>query len=1348
MAKVSDYYPGDFWGDVKQTLAWLYSRQSAPVSGWQGNAVATPPNQATQFVESGIVSTPDISTIPGVAGVGFTAIENIVIDPPPGIAPDNSLGPDGFPINFSPQGLPQGNILLNVFWVTASQTMSGRCFSLLQPLGNYRVDVFTRTDQFYYKGGSSLAELGSGVATWSVAITVITPAPFVAVLYPTTVAQPTLGAGFATLPAGWLAHSNMGVGQKLTNYKAQFFSKTDIEYLQEDNVPIIVQDAHHGRCGSSVIPAAGTLTMHILYNDPVLGWTQVFSSLQTLAAYQGLPRSLDVPTSDPLYVPDPTKVSVAVLQDRSWIYDDALAILAYSQAGNFTAASKVIKQLNFFLDNPGYLASLNLETAEDGLASRWSKSNTSSTVTNLNDPTEPPYGAGNVIKFHSAASGDSFTYIGAGFPDTTDKIIQWEHREGNLALFVFDIGVTTAQGKVTDIQVTSGAVGPSTFNSLTKTITVPVGVGQDKYRWVLLNLSSLISTLASDTLSSITSFKVTINAAAADLYIDNLSVGTPQPTGSLSFSYDIYNGQVDQAYIRTGSMAWVTYAYSLYMAMSLDYTPATYLQKMLNFLLTLKSADADLRNGLYYIGYGKYQDPGYQFVPGLQTSVSTEHNIDLYFAFMRASKVLPTAATQLSKTGAISSSTATALNTLAATSASEASNISTKLTTNLYIAPGADPGHFAQGASSSGLDTSQALDAAGTWAAELCHAIGDDTKATECIKFAYQKFYLQNQQILHSSASSSYNQAYQQLQTFSGFKPYNDSAGGYSGSPLAVWQEGTWGFIHALIQLYNVSGISSYIASVQGSMDSFLTRLITDARLVRSTTGNGSILSFSLASRGLPYEFNVWPALSSTAWFWLTSMNPALLLATDTNPATLPYLLIPQGQGQSVTEIEGQSSISNLQVESIDPGGVLKGVAAQSGFLGKVARFKMGFPSQALGDFVTLHTSQVVSVGWTTEGKVKFELADVQRFLKSQLWINGGPSAWLPGQAAPAQPKGRAWLPNAYPASNNNPRWLSGNPLDIFLAAMQNELGVGQDPALPSTAWTIYQPGQDSTLINPNPYLDVPGVLALRDGAYSGDWFEFKITRQEQGKAWLEDQILKVLGLYLIVGADGKLRLKSMKSPQILAPVMALNERNVVGIPEVRRLAIVNVLTVRFGVDDTGVETASRAFQNEITFNQQTSINRFKQELRHQVEATGLRPHRGGVLRADLLADRIFRRHAFGTPNYRVKTFLSATPVELGDFVWLNHPLGLDLVNGTMGLTNVVCEVVNKQPNYADACIEFDLLDTRAMSLTTPYQVAPASAGIPTYPNATAAQRSQYVFISFNSTGGLNSDGTPGNTIF
>ena len=45
----------------------------------------------------------------------------------------------------------------------------------------------------------------------------------------------------------------------------------------------------------------------------------------------------------------------------------------------------------------------------------------------------------------------------------------------------------------------------------------------------------------------------------------------------------------------------------------------------------------------------------------------------------------------------------------------------------------------------------------------------------------------------------------------------------------------------------------------------------------------------------------------------------------------------------------------------------------------------------------------------------------------------------------------------------------------------------------------------------------------------------------------------------------------------------------------------------------------------------------------------------------------------------------------------------LDLKVGKLGLNNVVCEVIDKQPNYSQATVDFTLLDTRFISLSTAF---------------------------------------------
>ncbi|HEV2498562.1 MAG TPA: hypothetical protein VGY31_03155, partial [Terriglobia bacterium] len=686
---------------------------------------------------------------------------------------------------------------------------------------------------------------------------------------------------------------------------------------------------------------------------------------------------------------------------------------------------------------------------------------------------------------------------------------------------------------------------------------------------------------------------------------------------------------------------------------------------------------------------------------------------------------------------------------------------------------GGVPGHFAQGASASGLDTSEALDASGTWAAILAYTVGATTQAEQCMEFLFQNFYLQNQQILKSLAPNSYNQAYQQLTPFSGLKPYSDSTGGYSGSPASVWQEGTWGMILALLLMYGDSNLQSFFTAQAVNLDSFLTTLISSQRMIRGATADGSLLGYSLASRNLPYEFEVWPMFASTAWMWLTSNFPDLLLTVSSSPQVLPYLTIPQGMSQTVNELDGQSSVGSDTLKCIDPSGTLKGLTAQDTLIGKVVQIKMGFPGQSLGDFVTMHTAQVSQTGWTANGQVTFTLSDVQRFLLGQqIWLRGGPLEWAPGDPRAAQPIGPSAGANAFPVSDKNPRYLQGNPIDLLLATLQNELGVGQDPSLRGSdyvleraisaytnqqnydplgsapGWVIFTPGDDSTLINPNAYIDVPGFLALRDTEFSGDWFEFQITRPIDGKQFIEDQILKVLGLYLIVRPNGQLSLKSMKSPTIQTPVMALNAKNVIGIPQTARQPIVNVVTVKMNVENSGITTAARAYDFQVAFEQQESLIRYNQIFQQQVEATGLVLPYGGYMRAQMIADRIFRRHAFAPPVYKVKAFLSTVTVELGDYVWLTHPLVADFQTGKLGLTSVVCEVTGKRPNYAQGNVEFDLLDTRFVNLTTPYYIAPSASGVPSWPGASAAQKAQYMFVSSAASGGTYADGTVANTIF
>lgn len=465
-------------------------------------------------------------------------------------------------------------------------------------------------------------------------------------------------------------------------------------------------------------------------------------------------------------------------------------------------------------------------------------------------------------------------------------------------------------------------------------------------------------------------------------------------------------------------------------------------------------------------------------------------------------------------------------------------------------------------------------------------------------------------------------------------------------------------------------------------------------------------------------------------------------------PDVLPYLYIPQGQGQSVDELGGESSISEMEAHCIDPRGELKRLLADPELLGTEAEFRLGFPGMNLADFVILSKHQIIKAGWTNEGRVILNLQDLQRYTKDYIWYNGGPSAWSPGMVTPDPPVGPSYAANDQPVFDSNPRYIQGNPIDMLLVAVQNELGIGQtDPTDPSS-WQLYIPGDDSTLINPNIYFDIDMAVGLRDGQFSGDWMEFVIKAQEEGKSWIEDQILKPLGLYFVVLSTGVLTIKSMKSPVSTNPETWTNH-SIMGIPELDRWDIINVLQARFNVDDSGTSTASRKYNADIAYEDLTSINQFRQQLIQQAEFTGMRTRRGAMGRAFILADRVFRRHGYGTPVYTCTVQLRNLRQELAEYVLLTHPLVLDLYPlstnaGKMGLTDVECEIIDRQPNYSEGTFEFKLIDTRFVQQTVAYKIALNST--PVWTSATTQEKETYLFISNDS--GKMSDDSDANTLF
>jgi len=1325
MTEVSDYYSGDLASALSQQLAWIQGRINANVSPFAGAALTT--ETSAPFVEGAVIAVRD-----SFSSLAQDSVPNVVLDPIAGLSPDDQAGPDGFPINYSSTPLLSGSLLINLFTLSTAGDVSGRVLNLTQPTSAFRVDVYSFTDSFHYQGSATIASDG----TWTVPS--VQPGTVIAFLMDAGTAQPAAGSSAASV-TGWIAHSNMGVGSKLRDYFVRVTTKAYLESLVEDRIPIIVQDSTHARFGTSLTFGSGTLAAHVFYNDPTLGPVDLYSTLQKLATYPDLPREVEVPPGDPDFftATQLTSSNLPAVQNRCWIYSAALAIISFSVGGLWDAAARIITQLNALIESPGYLPTIILEDAQDGTTSRWSLQSGAGSATNALDTAEPPAASGGskVIYFAATTAPARWSFTGFGLPDVIDSIVQWRFQTN--VDFKFTVGVSTSGGQVTSFcLVSSGAAG---YDATTKTVTAVWPLELNAWQTYLADLNARISQyLSGEIVTSITSFTVELESAGY-LSLDDLSAGAPKPTGSLMVSYDVYDGQADQAIIRSGAMAWVAYAYGIYMERTGDYErAATGLESMLNLLFFLQSTAADARQNLIAAGWGLYQDPGYQYVPGQVSTVYTDDNLICWFAFDKAAKVLPAAAQTLLVQGLVTQDQSALLNAAASSASTKASQIRSAILSQLWIpASGSVKGHFARGASSAGLDNSLALDSASSWAAMFCHEIGDDAKAVECLEFAFENFLLANQQIVTSAVANSFNQAYQQLTPFDGFKPYADSTGAYTGSPASVSMEGTLAVLAGLLRLSDNADLETYFSTnYTGGLPSLIGRLVDSIKIVASTTSSDGLLSHSLAARALPWEIVVRKTVSSTAWFWLTALRNDILLATaSVDLGRHPCLKVPQGVDQSIQQLQGQSSIGALEIDAIDSGGFMTALASGGKLVGRRLTLSVGYPGMNSSDFVTVATQEIEGVEvLPAGGGYRLDCHDLNRYAKSQIFTAGDD-----GNAV----------------GNQHPRTLLANPMDVVLMVVQNELGLGQSSLLEPSTWKRYDPAKwdsanttNPTLISPNPYLDVDQVLFYRNGIFAGYLFDFEFKQPVEAKQFLEFEIFHPLGGYAVVLADGRMSPRFFVPPYSFAGLALLNERNITALPGVKPEPLINQVTFRMDYDGS-------EFQTELLFLASPSLQQFGLAGEDIIESKGIKLERGGAALASITANRIFQRYGGidpvsgsprgGAPALSVTSQFMNLTIEAGDFVYFSHPLLPNLEAGTRGIFNRIMEVVDKQPNYTQGNMAYQLLDTGWMGTKVLSRIAPQ--GTPAWSAASSAERARYMFLSQESSG-TYSDGTAGKTVF
>lgn len=317
--------------------------------------------------------------------------------------------------------------------------------------------------------------------------------------------------------------------------------------------------------------------------------------------------------------------------------------------------------------------------------------------------------------------------------------------------------------------------------------------------------------------------------------------------GSYWFNYNLeveWPSETDQdmALIRTGTIAWLGYAYCFYLencpkryrTQSEDETLLSTAEKIASFLI--KTIDHNRSSPLYGLARGGKGSVHYsvssghdkiieRYSPEPLFWVSTEHNIDLHL-FLRHLYGLTRNEKYLQEYQLIEQ------------------NMLTKLWSSAH-------GQFFRGLSSKEgtIDSVLSLDCA-SWAALFLHSTGKDSLALLCVS-AIERFYRN------------------QVNGITGYMPYtgttiyeSDTVNAFFfpdkprtrwGDVPFSWWEGSYGA--ALAMLYNGQKDTACSLTKQWS-----------AEWAQDTAGG-----IPYSTRTIPYQFTVWKSVASTAWHILVN---------------------------------------------------------------------------------------------------------------------------------------------------------------------------------------------------------------------------------------------------------------------------------------------------------------------------------------------------------------------------------------------------------------------------------------------------------------------------------------------
>lgn len=236
------------------------------------------------------------------------------------------------------------------------------------------------------------------------------------------------------------------------------------------------------------------------------------------------------------------------------------------------------------------------------------------------------------------------------------------------------------------------------------------------------------------------------------------------------------------------------------------------------------------------------------------------------------------------------------------------------------------------------------------------------------------------------------------------------------------------------------------------------------------------------------------------------------------------------------------------------------------------------------------------------------------------------------------------------------------HPLDILQDVYTNtdKTGLGIDPAL----------------------VDSTGIDEVKEAIGPDYQMAFIIEEPVNAKAWIEQEICAVLGLYQRIRGDGKLSVKHIAAPGTSDTSLAHDQ--IVGGDQAPQItfdlnlgSVINAVVVQYDFD-------SDSFLTSLEVTDDDSVTRFgRQPL--VLQSKGLSSSFAGTpALIQQRANAILARFANGAPLVTARCFLQTALIEPGDIVEVTSSVLPNPLTGARGVTDTLMEVLSRDIEFGN----------------------------------------------------------------